>query len=180
MMLLTTSFTPLRIKRTFLFETIFFLSRIVLDWLSYVVRIRIRAPDDNELKVPTINVQNPLHLNNEDTNQLLEKFKLNAPNSPQWLERKIKTNHCLIPGENNLPNIINNNRITHRLEATEKVITRLDVLINHLRTMDDEDAIRTEWRVVAMTIDRCLLIFFTVVFLITVFGCFSYAPGYVS
>ena len=159
---------------------------MVLDWLSYVVRIRIRPTDNGDVKTPThLNVNNPLHLNNEETNALLEKFRLSAPNSPKWLERKLKGNHVINIGDS-FPNInttnINNRMLQskYQFEVNEKVVSRLDVLINHLRSMEEEDAIRTEWRVVAMTIDRCLLILFTCVFLVTVIGCFCNAPGYVS
>ena len=37
-----------------------------------------------------------------------------------------------------------------------------------------------DWRVVAMTIDRCLLIVFAILLTTTLIACFSMSPGYVS
>ena len=147
----------------------------MLDWLSYVVGIRVRDPIEVELKGSKLNLRNSLHLNTEETHNFLEKFNTN---SPKWLERTLTGNRVLIPADNK--SYYNNNRGPHKFEGSETLIDKLDVLINRLHSMDDEDTVRTEWRVVAMTIDRCLLAFFTLVFFLTVIGCFSYAPGYVS
>lgn len=67
-----------------------------------------------------------------------------------------------------------------RCKEADLLLSKIDTIITKLRGMDDEDKVITEWRIVANTIDRCLLIFFALTFLITMLSCFSTSPGYVK
>lgn len=67
---------------------------------------------------------------------------------------------------------------THNTEA-DLLMAKIDIMLKKLEDMDEEDRIQTEWRIVAMTIDRCLLMFFAAVYFITMVACFSKSPGYV-
>lgn len=67
---------------------------------------------------------------------------------------------------------------THNTEA-DLLMAKIDIILKKLEDMDEEDRIQTEWRIVAMTIDRCLLMFFAAVYFITMVACFSKSPGYV-
>ena len=67
---------------------------------------------------------------------------------------------------------------THNTEA-DLLMAKIDIILKKLEDMDEEDRMQTEWRIVAMTIDRCLLIFFAAVYFITMVACFSKSPGYV-
>lgn len=80
---------------------------------------------------------------------------------------------------NHNENTFNRNSYQRKVTGAELIISKLDVLIEKIRSMKEEDLVKTEWRIVAMTIDRCLLVFFAFVFLTTLFGCFLTAPGYV-
>lgn len=62
----------------------------------------------------------------------------------------------------------------------EIILTKLNILIKKLKDMDDEDNITSEWRTVAMTLDRCLLFVFFFIYFLTIFVCFLRSPGYVS
>jgi len=71
------------------------------------------------------------------------------------------------------------NRFQVQPTEAQIIITKLEILVNKLKSMDEEDEIKTEWRTVAMTFDRLLLIMFFLIYFITIFGCFLKAPGYV-
>lgn len=62
----------------------------------------------------------------------------------------------------------------------EIILKKLNILIKKLKDMDEEDNITSEWRTVAMTLDRCLLIVFFFIYFLTIFVCFLRSPGYVS
>ena len=62
----------------------------------------------------------------------------------------------------------------------DMIVKRLDIIVEKIKGDEDDDKIKSEWRIVAMTLDKCLLILFVIVLLITIFGCFLNAPGYVS
>lgn len=62
----------------------------------------------------------------------------------------------------------------------EIILNKLNILIKKLKDMDDEDTITSEWRTVAMTLDRCLLFVFFFIYFLTIFVCFLRSPGYVS
>ena len=55
---------------------------------------------------------------------------------------------------------------------------KLDVICDRLKSMDEEDLVQTEWRTVAMTIDR--IVFCVVVFIcaITILACILCIPHY--
>ena len=97
----------------------------------------------------------------------------------------------------NINHNLNNHRFNNRLSTTppddqqqlinnkppteaEIILNKLNILIKKLKDMDEEDEITSEWRTVAMTLDRCLLVFFFFVYFVTIFACFLGAPGYVS
>ena len=67
-----------------------------------------------------------------------------------------------------------------RCKEADLLLSKIDTIITKLQDMDEEDRIIAEWRIVANTIDRCLLIFFALTFLITMLACFSTSPGYVK
>lgn len=61
-----------------------------------------------------------------------------------------------------------------------RINRRLDKLVSKVKDDELDDIVKTEWRIVAMTVDRCLLIFFFINFVATLVGVFSHAPGYVA
>ena len=60
------------------------------------------------------------------------------------------------------------------------ICPRIDQLVERVENEEEDDMMKTEWRIVAMTVDRCLLIFFLVNFVLTLVGVFSLSPGYVA
>ncbi|XP_057306708.1 neuronal acetylcholine receptor subunit alpha-7-like [Hydractinia symbiolongicarpus] len=152
--------------------------RYVLDWLSYKVGIRVRKDGDNALCNSNHNYQlnSPLLLNNQAINSaVLNKIKRQNMAELDWKQNKTASSRF----NNHNENTFNRNSYQRKVTGAELVISKLDVLIEKIRSMEEQDLVKTEWRIVAMTIDRCLLVFFAFVFLTTFFGCFLTAPGYV-
>ena len=71
------------------------------------------------------------------------------------------------------------NNFSSKCSEADILLQKVDILIGKLHDLDKESRIKTEWRLVAMTIDRCLLILFAVIFVVILFGCFLNAPVYV-
>ena len=78
--------------------------------------------------------------------------------------------------------VVTKSRIDYesRRKEADLLLSKIDSIVTKLQDMDDEDRIIAEWRIVANTIDRCLMIFFALTFSITMLACFSTSPGYVK
>ena len=57
---------------------------------------------------------------------------------------------------------------------TSEESKNLDYLIQRLSSKDEDHTFKGEWRIVAMTIDRCLFIFFVTIFILTTIACFAH------
>lgn len=73
-----------------------------------------------------------------------------------------------------------NDSVRHKTENGSRVvgIGNTEVVINNdpskaLLSGDEETVYKAEWRIVAMTIDRCLLILFLSIFVIATISCFG-------
>ena len=60
------------------------------------------------------------------------------------------------------------------------IARKLDVILQKMKENDNDDEIKYEWRIVALTIDRFFFICSTLVLIFIIIGCFATAPGYVS
>jgi len=162
--------------------------KFVLDWLSYQVRIRVKE-DPNTSKTASQQFlalskanqnKQPLLINNQQdiSSKVLKSLKTNTEIS--WEETKTKVSlHTHNNRNGDLLYYNKNNFNQTKYTEAEMLLQKIDILIDKLHDMDEEDQVKTEWRIVAMTIDRILLVFFAIVFIVTLFGCFSSAPGYV-
>lgn len=71
-------------------------------------------------------------------------------------------------------------------DASEQVIQvnavakKLDTIIDKLSQREKDEKYRQEWRIVAMTFDRCLLIAFCIITVLTIAFVFLNSPGYVK
>ena len=75
--------------------------------------------------------------------------------------------------------IYDRNNFSNKCNEADILLQKLDILTDKLHDLDRESQIKAEWRLVALTIDRCLLILFAAIFIVTLFGCFLNAPCYV-
>ena len=71
-------------------------------------------------------------------------------------------------------------RPSSRNSELDLINKKMDVIVEKIRSDDEDAQTKTEWRIVAMTIDKCLLYVFVVLLLLTIIICFSFSPGYVS
>lgn len=126
------------------------------------------------------NFQNSILLNNQ--NEVLCLNKVSKPNSVhvKWANNKTSTEYTRYHRTDSKDSKMRNSeRSVNNINETEIFLSKLDVLVQKLRTMDDDDLVKNEWRIVAMTIDRCLLLLFLASYLVILFACFLNAPGYV-
>ena len=84
--------------------------------------------------------------------------------------------------DNKTRDVLYGSQITNDIRKREEmaeVLRKLGMICEKLKSLDEEDVIKSEWRIAAMTIDRCLLFAFALVIALTLVGCFANAPGYV-
>ena len=65
-------------------------------------------------------------------------------------------------------------------EDSSLIARKLDVILQKMKENDDDDEIKYEWRIAALTIDRFFLICSTLALILIIIGCFASAPGYVA
>ena len=66
------------------------------------------------------------------------------------------------------------------LQLGEKILERVDTLVENSVVDDRINNHKEEWRIAAMVMDKLSLWVFGIAVLVTVFGCFLQAPGYVA
>ena len=152
-----------------------------MEWLSYQVRIQVRKQGDGEqIGFLTFARKEVPVLNNEELNTaFIKKIRKSSSTEVKWEQSKTITASLY---SNNSRKELNYNNNRNNYQGPNEMgilLSKLDILIDKLHSMEEEDLVKTEWRIVAMTIDRCLLYFFALVFLFTLCGCFLTAPGYV-
>lgn len=164
--------------------------RLFLDYLSYLLRIRKREKleivldKEEAIALPHLTSngsaknENQPFLNNGHINfkVLQKRGRKNEIN----LDAKLVNGSQIKPASLKPETRISTTKIckTHNTEA-DLLMAKIDIILKKLEDMDEEDRMQTEWRIVAMTIDRCLLMFFAAVYFITMVACFSKSPGYV-
>ena len=176
--------------------------RVILDWLSYKVRIRVKekpekSAEEMKLTDPLQQFGNSILNNQNDLlcgpNKMLRQNTNNATVHVKWAANNNKNgvsadgfhhgagNNNKFNNKHDQSKVRNSDRCMPQgqVSETDIFLSKLDVLIQKLYTMDDKESVKTEWRTVAMTIDRCLLFLFLATYMITIFGCFLTAPGYV-
>lgn len=66
------------------------------------------------------------------------------------------------------------------LQLGERILERVDTLVENSVVDDRINNHKEEWRIAAMVMDKLSLWVFGIAVLVTVFGCFLQAPGYVA
>eukprot|EP00794_Sanderia_malayensis_P009918 gene9918-10935_t len=61
----------------------------------------------------------------------------------------------------------------------DPITRKLELIVDKIKCDDEDDVVKSEWRIVAMTIDQFLLYSFMIMLLVTIAACFSSSPGYV-
>ena len=139
--------------------------RYILNWLSYLVGIRAREKNLNKSQSSNLNNSfNTSHRNTFNNNttsneqmSLLNKYHRNSNeyNKENWKKKAL----CNLNGSK--CGDVGYMAPAGRLTEAQLVVSKLDVFIERLRTMDEEDEVKNEWRTVAMTIDRVYWLFFS-------------------
>ena len=173
------------------FPNNYFLFRFVLEWLSFKVRIRncddcnITVDRNNACSRNSYNIKDRrshgkqlLVMNHVDINSKLRQT-LQQNSEITW--NKNKTNVSLFSNSSGKSDdlLYHRNNFSSKSSEADILLQKVDILIGKLHDLDKESRIKIEWRLVAMTIDRCLLILFAVIFVVILFGCFLNAPVYV-
>lgn len=146
------SFIVLDISLSVIFQFDFFdifLFRYVLEQLSYISGIRQRSQnsDSSKITLATSTEQNIGLTNTAFFNDINQDSK--------------DTNR-------------RREDIFHELSRVTKTTNdKVDDIIRTLRRKDAEKLYKEEWRIVAKTIDRCLFVLFSVIFVVTTVGTFS-------
>ena len=134
--------------------------RWILDWLSYIVRIR--DPKDTS------------NYSNKHEQSLLRHLETSSFVKLLIKESEKRSCYKKAPGvESPLSN-------SSRQNGDEQLLDKIDTLLKKLQIQDEEHEIKANWRIVAMTLDRCLFILFATMITLTLFACFSMSPQYVS
>ena len=117
-------------------------------------------------------------MNHVDINSKLRQT-LQQNSEITW--NKNKTNVSLFSNSSGKSDdlLYHRNNFSSKSSEADILLQKVDILIGKLHDLDKESRIKTEWRLVTMTIDRCLLILFAVIFVVILFGCFLNAPVYV-
>ena len=76
-------------------------------------------------------------------------------------------------------------QLNHRRKVTKQkeqsaVLTQINFICERLKSADEDDLIHTEWRTVAMTIDKIVFMMFIAMSGLTLFAVILCVPGYVS
>ena len=169
----------------------YFAFRFVLEWLSF--KVRIRKCDDYNKTVDRSNAcsRNPYNIKDRRSHvkqlSVANRVGVNSKlreTIQQNTEITLSKNKTCVPlfsisSDKSDDLIYNRNNFSNKCHEADILLQKVDILIGKLQDLDRESRIKAEWRLVAMTIDRCLLILFAVIFIATLFGCFLNAPSYV-
>ncbi|XP_047140450.1 neuronal acetylcholine receptor subunit alpha-3 isoform X1 [Hydra vulgaris] len=126
--------------------------RYVLNWLSYLLHVN----EGNLLKAP---VEHKL-LEKQD---LLIQFMKNIEKKTSGAS--ISKRNSFDPQSEVFSNI-------------PDIFAQMDSFKQAINDKECESNILKEWKIVAMTLDRCALLCFASLYLLTIIGCFSLSPGY--
>lgn len=166
--------------------------RVILERLSFIVGIQPREKRksyncaENRIKIVKSK------LNNSTTPQQQQRHQNGGiPLNNKSVRGDGEINGIVLKNNRTIHNIDDNNLILVKGENNKDITTikeitskppnvtaddsrNLDTIIQKLNSKDDDHHFKAEWRIVAMTIDRCLFIFFVVIFMITTIACFAH------
>eukprot|EP00112_Aurelia_sp_Birch-Aquarium-sp1_P013351 Seg2831.3 transcript_id=Seg2831.3/GoldUCD/mRNA.D3Y31 product="Neuronal acetylcholine receptor subunit alpha-7" protein_id=Seg2831.3/GoldUCD/D3Y31 len=156
--------------------------KYVLNWLAYKTKIRKveeTGQNDAEDYVPMLPFQRKSSISEgsasakeEDNKDLQVWIRNSMPHKTSNIQSRNENSRC--------KNAFHTNeRSSSRYSELDAISKKLDVIVEKIRSDDEDAQVKSEWRIVAMTIDHCLLYFFIVVLLLTIFACFCNSPGYV-
>lgn len=133
----------------------------ILGSISYITGVRCRKEKSIEKEKLMINGQHDAN-NTGKNNQINYKELIALDNIDSFVES------C-----KGLKNQVEEERI---LQA---ISNKLDIFLQRMKKNEDDETIKYEWRIVGLTIDRCLFICFVIVQLMIVIACYASSPGYV-
>jgi len=152
--------------------------KYLLDWLAY--KVKVRKPEESGTNTEEYVQMLPFQRRNslsdgsasakEDDNRDLQLWVRNTmPQKNSNCQTELR--HC--------KHFNTSERSSSRNSELGSINKKLDVIVGKIRSDEEDSQTKTEWRIVAMTIDRCLLYVFIVLLLLTIAICFSNSPGYV-
>ena len=147
-----------------------------LEKLSYIIGVRRRPrPSSPSSQIATTEMRylaGDANQNQQDTKSLLRSSASNM----------LQTPGNGFVAKNVLPNSGMYSTVDGTLSKSEEfqaLSKKMDKVVEKIDDDEKDAKIKEEWRIVAMTIDKIFLCFFTLLIIITAIFCFLQAPEYV-
>ena len=155
--------------------------RYVLDYLSYKLKVRSRITgqssnrNNHNIEMTYMSKgggNGRLDITQPNKMPVGTGTKRNIPNGVQHRRTE--------KGYNADQRSIATSGMSERLIEVEDIANKVDTIIEKLAQREKDEKYRQEWRIVAMTFDRCFLIAFCIVTVLTIAFVFLNSPGYVQ
>lgn len=153
--------------------------KYVLDHLSYKLGVRSKKPCRNITK----NTQSSIELTyiSKGTGKVrLESTQMSSMSSSTGTRRIIPNGITHRRPDKTEQRSITASETSDGMMELDGVSKKLDTIIDKLSQRERDERYRQEWRIVAMTFDKCLLIAFCFVIVLTIVFVFLNSPGYVK
>ena len=157
--------------------------KYILDYLSYKlgVRQRIASQNTNQNNQSSIELT---YISKGHGKIRLDSTSGRSITSSTTSTRRIIPNGITHRQPEKVPiseqRSITASEMSDGLQELDGVTRKLDTIIDKLSQRERDERYRQEWRIVAMTFDKCLLIAFCFVIVLTIFFVFLNSPGYVK
>lgn len=161
--------------------------KYILNWLSYALHVRHRRSLSDSDENKQVNEVELTYLSRTmDNSKSNGRFQLSRGHSATQQRPLIK--------QQSVPNGLMKRRtdkylengstaaseMSTRYDEHEAIAKKLDVIIDKMVHKEKGEIYKQEWRIVAMTIDRCLFFAFCGITIFTISVIFLNSPGYVS
>ena len=153
--------------------------KYVLDQLSYKLGVRSKKSGRNI----TQNTQSSIELTyiSKGTGKVrLESAQMSSMSSGSGTRRIIPNGITHRRPDKAEQRSITASETSDGMMELDCVSKKLDAIIDKLTQRERDERFRQEWRIVAMTFDKCLLIAFCFVIVLTIVFVFLNSPGYVK
>ena len=146
--------------------------RFVLEWLSYKMGIRQKSKSSKRITPHDKEVQRADQKPTKSSNSLVDGA-LKVPSAPNNSGGSFDIQSHDIVQIYQQQSVENN-------AALMALSKKLDFICDRLRSIDEDNLVQTEWRAVAMTIDRITFWIFVAISTLTILACGSCAPRYTN
>lgn len=153
--------------------------KYVLDYLSYKLKVRCKVTSHGRRQSNQSNIE-LTYISKRNGDQRLE-ISQGSKTYPRT--QRIVPNNTARRAERGYTS---DQRSVTGSESSERhfemgiIARKIDVIIDKLSQKDKDEMYRQEWRIVAMTFDKCLFITFCTITILTITFVFLNSPGYVK